>query len=431
MTKLPKQRAVLYMRYSTIHQKESSIDEQRMVCLDYAKAHGLTVVAEYSDPGISGGAMGNRPDFQRMFASAKRHEFEVLLALDTSRISRSHDLSHFCNQMRFLRIQVIGVREGFDTGNAGWRIQASVSGMMSEHTLHSGGERVHIALESRARDGKPTGSVLYGYTAKHEIIAEEAAVVREIFETYARTGSMRDIVERLNARGIPGPGRRADKLWIVPTLRNMLTNQRYVGILVWNKLQWLKDPDSGRKKSHVRPESEWIVREAPQLAIVDRKTFAAVAARLVERANNRGGQRRGTAYKFPLSGFLKCGVCGSNLALVTAPASETSKGERCRAYQCSTARNTARAGCSNDRRVTVGEIERVVLSPILAAIESPKAEADLVAATVKAFKRQAAASAKERVSAPADCADLDAQVAELRGLVLAKSVSSAMAERLF
>ena len=40
------------------------------------------------------------------------------------------------------------------------------------------------------------------------------------------------------------------------------------GRLVWNRRQWLKDPDSGRRRYVDRPREEWQVREVPELRIV-------------------------------------------------------------------------------------------------------------------------------------------------------------------
>ena len=53
--------AVIYARYSTDKQTESSIADQVRVCQDYAEAHAMTVTETFADEGISGAALGNRP----------------------------------------------------------------------------------------------------------------------------------------------------------------------------------------------------------------------------------------------------------------------------------------------------------------------------------------------------------------------------------
>ena len=49
----------------------------------------------------------------------------------------------------------------------------------------------------------------------------------------------------------------------------VLNNELYIGRLVWNRLRYLKDPDSGKRASRLNPESEWIVKDVPELRIVD------------------------------------------------------------------------------------------------------------------------------------------------------------------
>jgi len=63
-------KAVIYSRFSTDRQNESSITDQERVCAEYAARQGWQIVERYSDAYISGAAMGNRPGFLRMRADA-------------------------------------------------------------------------------------------------------------------------------------------------------------------------------------------------------------------------------------------------------------------------------------------------------------------------------------------------------------------------
>ena len=62
-------RAYSYARYSTDRQTEASIADQQRRCHDYAKSNGIPVVADFTDQGISGAALGNDRDFS---ASCRR-----------------------------------------------------------------------------------------------------------------------------------------------------------------------------------------------------------------------------------------------------------------------------------------------------------------------------------------------------------------------
>jgi site-specific DNA recombinase len=108
------------------------------------------------------------------------------------------------------------------------------------------------------------------------LIESEAAIAREVFERYAAGESQRTIARDLTHRGIlsPGGGR-----WMVSALHEMLHNERYIGLLVWNRTQWRKHPDTGRRTCVERPRAEWITTERPDLRIVSDETWARVRAR--------------------------------------------------------------------------------------------------------------------------------------------------------
>jgi site-specific DNA recombinase len=81
-------KAALCARYSTEMQREQSIEDQYRVAARIAERHGFTVVAKFADQAISGGTT-QRPQYQRMLTAARRHEFDVMVAEDTSRLWRN------------------------------------------------------------------------------------------------------------------------------------------------------------------------------------------------------------------------------------------------------------------------------------------------------------------------------------------------------
>ena len=58
-------KAAIYARLSNESEGSTSIDRQRKECRDYAASHGLTVVEEFVDEGISGFSGKHRPEFER------------------------------------------------------------------------------------------------------------------------------------------------------------------------------------------------------------------------------------------------------------------------------------------------------------------------------------------------------------------------------
>jgi site-specific DNA recombinase len=56
----------------------------------------------------------------------------------------------------------------------------------------------------------------------------------------------------------------------------MLLNEGYTGLIVWNRSEWSKDPDSGARIRRERPESEWISHRDESQRIVSDELWAAV-----------------------------------------------------------------------------------------------------------------------------------------------------------
>jgi site-specific DNA recombinase len=167
-------------------QSEASIADQYRVCRQFAEQRGWTVVAEHSDEAISGAALGNRPGAQRALAEARSGD--VLLIMDLTRLARSQDVAPMITRLRHRGVRVMGAQDGFDSDTRHARMQAGLSGIMSEEFRLMVSDRTRSALELRARTGQPTGGKAY----------EDPEIVREIFKRFADGESMKTIASDLN-----------------------------------------------------------------------------------------------------------------------------------------------------------------------------------------------------------------------------------------
>lgn len=345
-------RCILYARFSTDRQSESSIEDQLRVCQEYIRGRGWSVAGEFSDHGISGAALGNRPGVQA--ALTLLTSGDALVITDLSRLSRSQDLAPLLSRLRFRGVRVLGVQDGYDTEARTARMQAGLSGIMSEEFRMMVADRTRSALEQRARDGRPTGGKAF----------DNADLVREIFTRFAAGESMRAIASDLNGRGIPSPGAqwkersRPRGAWQVSTLHTLLQNELYAGRQIWNRSRWVKDPDTGKRQRIERPRSEWVVREIEP--IVDEVTWQRVQARFVKHPghNNRGS--------YILSGLLVCGLCGGKLIVV---------GGSQRRYVCGTHHAAGPHACANRKGIPRLTAETRILARTRAELLSAEAEA--------------------------------------------------------
>jgi hypothetical protein len=99
-------------------------------------------------------------------------------------------------------------------------------------------------------------------TGDRDIEPAEAAVVERIFRDFAAGRSQKEIVKTLNREGVPGPSGRK---WNPSTLQGnrergtgILNNELYVGKMVWNRMRYVKNPDTGKRVSRLNAPAEWV-----------------------------------------------------------------------------------------------------------------------------------------------------------------------------
>jgi DNA invertase Pin-like site-specific DNA recombinase len=145
-------KACLYARYSTDMQRKESIADQHRVCEKLAERHGFEVVARFSDAAISGRTT-QRPDYQNMLRAARRRDFEIIVAEDSSRLWRNlAEQSPRLAELSDLGIHI--VTHDLDTRSESAGIMGAVTGAMGEQYRKEIGRRVRRGLEGLAREGK-------------------------------------------------------------------------------------------------------------------------------------------------------------------------------------------------------------------------------------------------------------------------------------
>jgi site-specific DNA recombinase len=376
-------RAVIYARYSTEMQSSSSIDDQVRLCRERIERDGRELIQVYSDRAVSGATL-IRPGIQSLMQDASRGAFDVVYAEALDRVSRDQeDAAGFFKRMRFADITIMTLAEGEIS-----ELHVGLKGTMNALFLKDLAEKTRRGLRGRVEAGLSGGGLCYAYdvlpgeTGVRRINEREAKVVIAIFRDYAAGLSPRAIAKKLNQEGIPGPSGR---LWRDTTIRGhftrgtgILNNELYVGRLVWNRLTYLKDPKSGRRRSRLNPLEAWITQKVPDLRIVDDSLWDAVKARQGSiRESDRVANARDTRFwerrrsRHLLSGLVHCGACGSLYASIG------------RDYlACSAARGAGT--CSNRQSIRRGVLEGIILDGLKQRLMAP----ELVEEFVRAFHKE-------------------------------------------
>jgi len=151
----------------------------------------------------------------------------------------------------------------------------------------------------------------------------EAQIIQEIYVLYVNGHGLAAIALGLNARRVPCPRQakghriRHDGVglgWDVSSVRVILMNETYRGRTVWNRSRWVRAPGTRRRRRILRPESEWIVQDRPDLQIIEDSLWEEVQKRRcrVRARYDRPagfGKSRTEYGKYLLSGLLTCRSC--------------------------------------------------------------------------------------------------------------------------
>jgi DNA invertase Pin-like site-specific DNA recombinase len=152
-------RAAAYLRVSTGGQVDStSIDTQREQCQALARAHGLVLVGEFVDAGVSGAA-ASRPALDELLAAAAAGEVEVVLVAKLDRLGRSLlHLLGLIEHLTALGLRVISASDSIDTRTPAGRMMLGLLGAFAEFERERLRERSVDGASRRALAGGFVGS---------------------------------------------------------------------------------------------------------------------------------------------------------------------------------------------------------------------------------------------------------------------------------
>ena len=259
-------RVAIYARYSSDNQRDASIEDQVRICKVRAEREGWNVCQVFADHAISGASL-NRPGYQKLLLAIRSGAIDIVLSESLDRISRDQEhIAGFYKQASFARTRIITLSEGEIS-----ELHIGLKGTMGALYLKDLAQKTHRGLEGRILAGRSVGGPAYGYRiikrlgtdgeperGLREIDPETAAIVRRIFTEYAGGVSPRRIASDLNGDGVTGPG---GGIWYHSSIRGrpkrvdgLLRNSLYVGRLIWNRHNTVKDPLTGERQRRGRKQ---------------------------------------------------------------------------------------------------------------------------------------------------------------------------------
>ena len=299
-------RCGLYIRVSTDMQKEKgeSLDVQLKRLKAYVDSKKDWIIVEtYKDAGISAKNI-NRPEFNRMLEDIEQDKVDVVLCTKLDRVFRNtKDFLNTTDDFEKRNIKFVCLEGSIDTSTPTGRVFSTIRAAFAQFERETTADRVRDVMRSRAEEGKWNGGIspLGYYSANKElkINAEEAKVIRKIYSLYIEHRSIRYIVHHFNVSGIKT---RKGDLWSLTSIRRILTNPFYYGIVTYSKRSHTY---SGELRRNKKP----IFSNGKHPPIISKELFYNV--QMIVKQQSKEAPKANA--KYLLTGIVYCGDCGSRM----------------------------------------------------------------------------------------------------------------------
>lgn len=319
--------AVGYCRYSSTAQREESIAAQKRAIGNYCVFSGYEIVEWYCDEAISG-TTDKRPEFQRLISDIENHKVKTVIVHKLDRFSRSQkDTVSYMDLCEDYGVNLISVTEPIGNSPAERMIVGFISGI-NEYYVSNLSTEVMKGMKENAykclwTGGKPP--LGYDVINKKLVINEkEAEAVRLIFEMYAEGYGYGKIIDRLNLLGYKT--KKGNK-FAKNSLCDLIENEKYKGVYVFNKRSSKKKKDKKRNNHKFKPDEE-IIR-------IPGGCPAIVSEELWNKANSTrkvtGKLKSNAKRQYLLTGMLVCAECGAKMH---GNLRTSTKGNKYMTYRC-------------------------------------------------------------------------------------------------
>ena len=372
-----KKKVAIYVRVSTIEQVEEgySIDEQDRLLREYCERQGWDIYRTYSDRGISGKDIKHRPELKQMLKDSDEKKFDMVLVWKINRLSRKlADVLKMVELFDKNNVTFKSYSETFDTDSPSGKMQLQMMALIGEFERGTIAQNVKMGIIAKAKSGKHCGGIVLGYNivpvegsinkkrkeTKLVINEKEAESVRLIFNEYSNGKGYKAITSKLNRLGYKT---KRGNNFSVGSIRDILTNPIYIGKIRYNVRQnW-----SEKRRRNINPNP--IIVDGIHDKIIDEELWDKVQ-KIME--SKKGKPKRIYDGEYPLTGILKCPVCGAGMVIMrTTNKLVDGTKKRIAYYACGNWKNKGTAVC-NSNSIRVDKANEYVFGKISELLSNEK-----------------------------------------------------------
>lgn len=314
-------RVAAYCRVSTDEEDQLNSLETQMQYYSskIAENPNWTLVGIYADEGITGTRTDKREQFMKLMRDCQKGKVDYIMTKSTTRFARNTvDSLTWIRKLRAIGIGVYFEEQNLDSSKVENETLIGFFSVMAQSESESISGNVKWGIQKRMRNG--TYAVRFdmlGYRKGEDgqpyIVPEEAEIVKMMFNRFLDGATMGQLKEFLESKNVLT--RQGKTEWSMSVIRKMLSNEKYVGDVMYQKT-YCSDCISKKVKVNRGEVTRYLVSNN-HTPIIDRDTFNLVQAELSKRTSKNKkmdsaiteqGKYSG---KFALSELLICGSCGS------------------------------------------------------------------------------------------------------------------------
>ena len=304
-----RKRVAAYCRVSTDKDAQRESLKNQMEALQYQimRHSDWELVKIYTDEGLSGTSTKGRIKFVEMIEDCRAGKIDYIITKSISRFARNTvDTLMTVRELQSYGVQMYFEKEGIDTSSVLSEMLLTVMASFAQEESLSISENVKWSIRKRYEEGRIPKHPLYGFyhteDQLYQIVPEEAAVVREVFERFVHGELPLNIMKDMIARGVKPP---AGNKWKRLQFNRMLKNEKYAGDVILQK-SYVENHITHKQIRNNGKLPKFLISDAIP-AIIDRHTFEQAQKIIKMRDINAG------TCSYPYGEMLRCPHCGNTL----------------------------------------------------------------------------------------------------------------------
>ena len=334
--KYHQQRVAAYCRVSTDSEEQlTSYTTQKKVYSEMIAARkDWEFAGLYADEGISGTRADKRPQFKKMINDCLSGKIDYIITKSVSRFARN--TVDCLDHVRILKAKGIGVffeEQNIDTLKIDSELYLVIYAGFAQSESESMSKNITWTFRKKFEDGNSVFMYkkLLGYKKGEdgmpEIVPEEAALVKRVYNMYLAGETPRRISAAMKAEKIEIPGKSLS--FSESMISGILTNEKYCGDSVLQKTVTIDCISKTRRKNTGEAPMYYVQNSHP--AIISREVFHKTQEELMRRKTRTPQSSKssitatGKYSRFALTDVLVCAECGSRYKRVTWTASGQKK----------------------------------------------------------------------------------------------------------